>query len=143
MLKIEAIGFLGKDAELKTLQNGNKVINFSIAHTDRYKNSKGEQVEKTTWVECAYFTEKDGVLAFLVKGKQVYIEGTPEVRTWESNGKHGASLSVRIREVKLLGSGSEFTKQAQSSNNSQSASSSATSANKAEEPVQNLDDLPF
>jgi single-strand DNA-binding protein len=107
MLNLEAIGFLGKDAEKKTLQSGKTVINFSIAHTERYKDSKGDSVEKTTWVECAYWTEKDGILKYLVKGKQVYITGTPEVRTWEANGKHGASISVRIRDVQLLGGATE------------------------------------
>lgn len=142
MLKLEAIGFLGKDAEQKTLQSGKKVINFSIAHTERWKDNQGQQQERTTWVECAYWTEKDGILKYLVKGKQVYIEGVPEVRTYESNGKHGASLSVRIREVQLLGSGSEVK--------------STGTEQKAQAPVHNMnnnssaggdddriDDLPF
>lgn len=107
MLKLEAIGHLGKDAEQKTLPSGKTVINFSIAHTDRWKDNQGQQQEKTTWIECAYWTEKTKIMEYLKKGKQVYVEGTPEVRTWESNGKSGAGITVRIREIQLLGVGGE------------------------------------
>lgn len=112
MLKLEAIGFLGKDAEKKTLDSGKTVINFSIAHAERWKDKSGQQQERTTWVECAYWSEKTGIFEYLKKGKQVYIEGVPEIRTWEGkDGKTGASMSVRIREIQLLGSGSEMKKE--------------------------------
>lgn len=102
MIKLTAIGNLGKDAIINQV-NGKQVINFSIAHTEKF-TSNGEQKEKTTWVECAYWSDSK-VGAYLTKGTQVYIEGQPEVRTYEANGKAGASLTVRIFNIQLLGGG--------------------------------------
>lgn len=97
MIKLMVIGNLGKDATVNTVNNKN-VINFSVAHTEKYNDK-----EKTTWVECAYWSEKTGIAPYLKKGQQVYVEGQPEVRTWESNGKSGASLQIRVISVQLLG----------------------------------------
>lgn len=103
MIKLTAIGNLGKDCLVNTV-NSKNVINFSVAHTEKFKDSTGTQKEKTIWLECAYWTDKTGIAPYLKKGQQVYIEGQPEVRTYESNGKTGASLTVRIMSVQLLGS---------------------------------------
>lgn len=101
MVKIQCIGHLGKDAVVNNV-NGKSVINFSLAHTESFKNSQGEKQEKTTWVDCAYWTDKTAIAPYLKKGTQIYIEGQPEVRTYESNGKTGATLSCRIASVQLL-----------------------------------------
>jgi single-strand DNA-binding protein len=103
MIKLMVIGNLGKDCIVNTV-NGKNVINFSIAHTEKFKDSTGAQREKTTWVECAYWTDRTGISPYLKKGTQVYAEGTPEVRTYQTNdGKSGASLSLRVQTVQLLG----------------------------------------
>ncbi len=134
MLKLEAIGFLGKDAVVNQ-PNGKPVINFSIAHTEKWKDSKGEQQERTTWVECAYWTEKQGIVPYLKKGTQVWVEGVPEVRTYETkDGKSGASLSLRIREIQLLGKGTEIK------NSQTPAPQQQQAPAKSDE---NLDDMPF
>jgi single-strand DNA-binding protein len=104
MIKLMVIGNLGKDCIVNTV-NGKNVINFNIAHTEKFKDSTGAQREKTTWVECAYWTDRTGISPYLKKGTQVYAEGTPEVRTYQTNdGKSGASLSLRVQTVQLLGS---------------------------------------
>jgi single-strand DNA-binding protein len=104
MIKLMVIGNLGKDCIVNTV-NGKNVINFSIAHTEKFKDSTGAQREKTTWVECAYWTDRTGISPYLKKGTQIYAEGTPEVRTYQTNdGKSGASLSLRVQTVQLLGS---------------------------------------
>lgn len=102
MLKLTAIGHLGKDSIVNNV-NGRQVINFSVAHSEKYKDAQGQQVEKTTWVDCAYWSDSK-VGPYLKKGVQVYVEGTPEVRTYPKNdGTTGASLSVRVFSVQLLG----------------------------------------
>ena len=104
MIKLMVIGNLGKDCIVNTV-NGKNVINFNVAHTEKFKDSTGAQREKTTWVECAYWTDRTGIAPYLKKGTQVYAEGTPEVRTYQTNdGKSGASLSLRVQSVQLLGS---------------------------------------
>ena len=103
MIKLQIIGNLGKDCVVNTV-NGKNVINFTVAHTEKFKDSQGNQQEKTTWVDCAYWTDKTAISPYLTKGKQVFAEGTPEVRTFtRQDGTAGASLSLRVREVQLLG----------------------------------------
>src|SRR5688572_1796070 len=103
MIKMQVIGNLGKDCVVNTV-NGKNVINFTVAHTEKYKDSQGNNQEKTTWVDCAYWTDRTAVAPYLTKGTQVYVEGTPEVRSFQRNdGTAGASLSMRVREVQLLG----------------------------------------
>jgi single-strand DNA-binding protein len=103
MIKMQVIGNLGKDCVVNAV-NGKNVINFTVAHTEKYKDSQGSNQEKTTWVDCAYWTDRTAVAPYLTKGTQVYVEGTPEVRSFTRNdGTAGASLSLRVREVQLLG----------------------------------------
>ena len=104
MIKLQVIGNLGKDCTTNAV-NGKNVINFSVAHTERYKDAQGNQQERTTWVDCAYWTERLGIAPYLRKGQMVYVEGSPEVRTFTRNdGSAGASLVLRVLNVQLLGS---------------------------------------
>ena len=57
MIRISVIGRLGQDAVVNTV-NGKTVINFSMAYSEKFKNQQGEDVDKTTWVSCAYWTDK-------------------------------------------------------------------------------------
>ena len=103
MIKMQVIGNLGKDCVVNTV-NGKNVINFTVAHTEKYKDSQGNNQEKTTWVDCAYWTDRTAIAPYLQKGQQVFVEGAPEVRSYTRNdGTAGASLSLRVREVQLLG----------------------------------------
>jgi len=144
MIKMQVIGRLGKDCIVNTV-NGKNVINFSVAHSERYKDSQGNLQEKTTWVDCAYWTDRTAVAPYLVKGVQVYVEGTPEARAFSrQDGTAGASLSVRVREVQLLGSKAEGTGGStptySNSGNTGTASGSYASADTITEAS---DDLPF
>lgn len=107
MIKLQVIGNLGKDCVTNTV-NGKNVINFNVAHTEKFKDAQGNQKDKTIWVECAYWTERTGIAPYLRKGTQVYVEGSPEVRTYPKNdGTTGASLTLRVLNVQLLGSRGE------------------------------------
>lgn len=107
MIKMQVIGRLGKDCVVNAV-NGKNVINFTVAHSEKYKDSQGNNQEKTTWVDCAYWTDRTAVAPYLTKGTQVYVEGSPEVRSFQrQDGTAGASLSMRVREVQLLGSKNE------------------------------------
>lgn len=109
MIKMQIIGNLGKDCVVNTV-NGKNVINFTVAHTEKYKDSQGNNQEKTTWVDCAYWTDRTAIAPYLQKGTQVFAEGAPEVRSFTRNdGTAGASLSLRVREIQLLGRRGENT----------------------------------
>ncbi|WP_336515729.1 single-stranded DNA-binding protein [Pollutibacter soli] len=137
MIKLQVIGRLGKDCATNTV-SGKNVINFSVAHSEKFKDSAGALKERTTWVECSYWTERTGIAPYLKKGQQVYVEGAPEVRSYSKNdGTAGASLNLRVFSVQLLGS-SERTESTQASNSFGSNGIPVTSD--MSEPV---DDLPF
>ena len=144
MIKMQVIGNLGKDCTVNTV-NGKNVINFTVAHTEKYRDSSGNNQEKTTWVDCAYWTDRTAVAPYLQKGTQVFVEGTPEVRSFTRNdGTAGASLSLRVREVQLLGRkgdnnmGGSPASENNSYNSSRQESPAAASVN---DDV--ADDLPF
>ena len=112
MIKLAIIGHLGKDANIANV-NGATVINFNVAHTESFKNTAGEKVEKTIWVGCAWWTDKTAIVPFLKKGTQVYCEGQPDVNLYQTqDGRHGAEIKLRIGMVQLLGSADRNTTQA-------------------------------
>ena len=145
MIKLQVIGNLGKDCITNTV-NGKNVMNFSVAHTEKYKDNQGNQQDKVIWVECAYWSDRTAVAPYLKKGTQVYVEGTPEVRTYPKNdGTTGVSLSMRVQSVQLLGgnkpsSPGDYNNPAQNSSFSGSSSSNQVNPSNITEPV---DDLPF
>lgn len=149
MIKLQVIGNLGKDGVVNNV-NGKNVINFSVAHTEKFKDAQGVQKDKTIWVECAYWTDRTGIAPYLKKGTQVYAEGQPDIRSYTTkDGTQGTSLSLRVSSVQLLGGrndnqGSEMSggsnyQSHQPSYNQPSAQSGA-SASDITEP---MDDLPF
>ncbi len=106
MLKLQIIGRLGGDAEIKTKGDGLRWIAFSVAHSEKFK-SKGEEAEKTTWLRCTkWLREGDSiaVVQYMKKGGQVYVEGMPSINTFtDDNGQHHASLELRVSHIELLG----------------------------------------
>jgi single-strand DNA-binding protein len=138
MIKLQIIGNLGKDCVVNTV-NGKNVINFTVAHTEKYRDSQGNNQEKTTWVDCAYWTDKTAISPYLTKGKQVFVEGTPEVRSFtRQDNTAGASLSLRVRDIQLLGGRGET-----GSTPSAVASAPSSSVPSPADITEPVDDLPF
>src|SRR5439155_4608935 len=146
MIKMQVIGNLGKDCVVNTV-NGKNVINFTVAHTEKYKDSQGNLQEKTTWADCAYWTDRTAVAQYLTKGKQVFVEGQPEARSFQRNdGTPGASLSLRVREVQLLGGRSDSnggSTPSYSNTAANAGSSTPTTIPSPSEITEPIDDLPF
>lgn len=143
MIKMQIIGNLGKDCIVNTV-NGKSVINFTVAHTEKYKDNQGVMQEKTTWVDCAYWTDRTAIAQYLTKGKQIYAEGQPEARSFQRNdGTPGSSLSLRIREVQLLGGREGGSGAPAYSNTPATTASSNNAVPAASEVTEPIDDLPF
>lgn len=141
MIKMQVIGNLGKDCVVNTV-NGKNVINFTVAHTEKFKDSQGNPQERTTWVDCAYWVDRTGLAQYLTKGKQVFVEGQPEARSFQRNdGTPGASLSLRVREVQLLGGRGESA--GPGNYQSTPAAASAGSGGGSDASDNAVDDLPF
>ncbi len=109
--KVIIIGNLGRDPEVRTFQNGGKVVNLRIATSENWKDKNtGERREKTEWHSVAIFNENIGRIAeqYLKKGSTVYIEGQLETRKWQDqSGQDRYSTEIVIRpfkgEMTLLG----------------------------------------
>jgi single-strand DNA-binding protein len=95
------VGRLGKDPETRTFQDGGKVVNFSLATTERWKDkTSGEPKERTEWHNIAIFNEALAEVAerYLTKGALVYLEGQNETRVWEKNGQKHYTTEVVLRQ---------------------------------------------
>lgn len=136
MIKMSVIGHLGRDCTINNV-NGKSVMNFTVAHSEKFKDAQGNQKEKTIWVDCAYWSDRTAIAAYLKKGTQVYVEGHPDIRTYTTkDGSFGASLVLRVGSVQLLG-GKEQSGPPQQTKQSEPAKPGASD-------VQDVnDDLPF
>jgi single-strand DNA-binding protein len=103
------IGHLGGDAEINRMPNNSLVARFSLAVNDSYKDSKGNKVDKTTWITCKIwgkYVEKIG--SFLTKGKQVFVQGKCTMSKYKDrNGIERTGVYFSISKVVLLGSSSK------------------------------------
>ncbi|MBS1599626.1 MAG: single-stranded DNA-binding protein [Bacteroidetes bacterium] len=143
MIKLQIIGNLGKDCITNTV-NGKNVINFNVAHTEKFRDAQGNQKDKTIWVECAYWTDRTGVAPYLKKGTQVYAEGTPEVRTYPKNdGTTGVSLTLRVFTVQLLGSRTGDYAGGGGENYASQAAPAGSNIPSPSDITAPIDDLPF
>lgn len=126
------VGRLGKDAEIKELEGGKKVLNFSIAVDD------GKD-RPAIWISCAKWSEKTAVAQYLTKGTQVAVSGTINLRKWESQNGMGAELTLRVNDIRLIGG-----KPANEQSTGNSANESQQSAAIQEPTIDELSqDLPF
>ena len=145
MIKLQVIGNLGKDCVTNTV-NGKNVINFNVAHTEKFRDAQGNQKEKTIWVDCAYWTDRTGIAPYLKKGTQVYVEGAPEVKTYPKNdGTTGTSLSLRVASVQLLGSkqGGDYSGIGGNEGAMQQSAPAARNIPAPSDVTEPIDDLPF
>ena len=110
--KVILIGRLGKDPEVRSFQNGGKVVNFSLATSETWNDrASGERKEKTDWHNIVIKNEKIGEIAekYLKKGSSVYIEGKIETRKWtdQASGQDKFTTEVIVGpfrgELTLLG----------------------------------------
>jgi single-strand DNA-binding protein len=110
--KVILVGNLGRDPEVRSFQNGGKVVNLRIATSETWRDrNSGERKERTEWHSVAIFSEPLGRIAeqYLRKGSKVYIEGQLETRKWQDqNGQDRYSTEVVLRpyrgELTLLDS---------------------------------------
>jgi single-strand DNA-binding protein len=102
--KVILIGNLGRDAETKYTPSGASVTNFSLATTRRWKDQQsGEWKEQTDWHRVKYW-RAENVANYLTKGKQVYVEGRLETRSYDDkDGKKVYTTEVVCEHLVLLG----------------------------------------
>ena len=128
------LGNLGKDPEIRRLDDGRAVANFSIATSESYKNKAGEKVTNTEWHNIVLWSPLAEIAEnYLKKGSQVYIEGKISNRSYEDKEGVKKYISEVVgRDITLLGRAPEPQQQ----------NDSSSTENDNTEAVQE-DDLPF
>ena len=111
--KVTLVGNLGRDPEIRAMQNGDKIVQLSIATSDRWKDKNSvEQRERTEWHRVVIFNDALGKIAeqYLKKGSTVYLEGQLQTRKWtdQQSGQDKYTTEVVLQryrgELTLLGS---------------------------------------
>ena len=102
--KVILIGNLGRDPEVRSFQNGGKVVNLRIATSESWRDKQsGERKERTEWHSVAIFNEGIAKVAeqYLRKGSKVYIEGQIETRKWQDqSGADRYTTEIVLRPYK-------------------------------------------
>ena len=98
------IGRLTRDAEVYTTPQDKKVVNFSVAINDSYRNKQGERIEQTSYFDCSYWISPNVAIIF-IKGSLVELTGRVSTRAWTANnGELRSSLNFHTATIKLHGS---------------------------------------
>lgn len=86
--KVILVGNLGRDPEVRNTQDGTRIVNFTLATSERWKDkASGEMRDRTEWHRVVIFNDKLGEIAerYLRKGSKVYLEGALQTRKWTGN----------------------------------------------------------
>lgn len=102
--KVILVGNLGKDPEVRSTQTGGKIVNFTLATSESWKDkSSGERKEKTEWHRVAVFNPNLADIAerYLRKGSKVYVEGQLQTRKWtDQNGQERYTTEVVLQQFR-------------------------------------------
>jgi single-strand DNA-binding protein len=108
--KVTLIGHLGKDPELKYTPNNVPVATFSVATTERFKDRDGNWQDRTEWHNIVAWQRTAEIAhEYLKKGRQVYIEGRLQTRSWDdkNTGEKKYRTEVVVTDMVLLGGARE------------------------------------
>ena len=99
------MGNVGKDPEFKILSNGQPVVNFSVATTDRWiDKDSGQQKEAVEWHSVVAFRKLAELIERRVKkGSHVYIEGRLKTRSWDKDGVKHFKTEIEASKIEFLG----------------------------------------
>ncbi|WP_040679644.1 single-stranded DNA-binding protein [Niabella aurantiaca] len=105
--KVQLIGHLGNDPEVKAIASGKKMARFSIATNERYQNTKGEKVTETQWHNLVAWGKLADIAArYLEKGREVMVEGKLVNRQYDDkNGQKKYTTEIQVQELLLLSGG--------------------------------------
>jgi single-strand DNA-binding protein len=103
--KVQLIGNLGNDPEVRSMPDGTAVASITLATTESWKDKDQQRQEHTEWHRVSFFGRLAEVVGeFLSKGSQVYVEGKLHTRKWEDkDGQTRYTTEIRADEMKMLG----------------------------------------
>src|SRR6476659_252643 len=105
--KVQLIGNLGRDAEMRYTPGGAAVATLNLATTDVFKDRQGQKQEATEWHRIVLWGKTAESLSnYLTKGKQIYVEGKLQTRKWQDkDGNDRYTTEIRADRITLLGGG--------------------------------------
>ena len=106
--KVILVGNLGRDAEVRSTPRGDTVATLNLATTETWNDREGQRQEKTEWHRVVLWGKQaDSLKQYLVKGKQIYVEGKLQTRQWDDkDGNKRYTTEIKADRITLLGSGS-------------------------------------
>lgn len=116
--RVEIIGRLGKDPELRNAQNGTAICNMTIATDESYTDREGNRQERTEWHRVVvYQRQAENCANYLHKGSLVFVEGSLQTRKWQNQqGQDQYTTEIKAQRVQFLdpknGGGAEPRQQA-------------------------------
>jgi single-strand DNA-binding protein len=139
--KVILVGNLGKDPEIRHLDNGRAVTNFSLATSEFYKNKNGEKVTNTEWHNLVLWTPLAEIAdKYLRKGNQIYVEGKLQTRSYDDkDGIKRYTTEVVVQNMTMLGSKNDGN----SDSNANDYSKNSASDEGVPAFNEETDDLPF
>jgi single-strand DNA-binding protein len=152
--KVILVGNLGRDPEVRNMQDGGKVVNISVATSEAWKDkASGERRDRTEWHRVVIFNDRlaDVAEKYLKKGSKVYLEGQLQTRKWtDQSGQERYSTEIVLQkyrgELSLLDARSEGSQSdySESSRHDESQAPSRSYAGEKEGMAAELDDeIPF
>ena len=99
------VGRLGKDPEIRYTPSGTAIANFTMATSENYKDKDGQKQERTEWHRIVAFGKLAEICGeYLAKGKQVYIEGRIQTRSWDDkDGNKKYMTEIVANTMQMLG----------------------------------------
>lgn len=141
--KVQLIGNLGRDAELRYTPAGAAVASINMATTEVWNDKAGQKQEKTEWHRVVIWGKMAESLAeYLVKGKQIYVEGRLQTKSWEKDGVTRYATDVRADRVLLLGGGQKKDAGHGAPHPADAETAAVGASTQAGAPVDD-DDIPF
>ncbi len=145
--KVIIVGRLGQDPEMKAVGQGATVTRLNVATSENWMGKDGQKQERTEWHRIVVWGKLAEICGkYLAKGRQVYVEGRLQTRSWEDNGQKKYSTEIVANTVQFLGSADNQTS-AQSGASASTQSQAGADFNFADfgpEPAFNQsEDIPF
>lgn len=141
--KVELIGRLGKDPEVRYMTTGDAVANVSLATTETWKDKQGQKQEKTEWHNLVFYRRQAEVVGeYLKKGALIHIEGKLTTEKYQKDGEDRYATKIVVTEMIMLG-GNNKAADENHHDAAPAASTTAGSSNKGTKPAQSAVKEPF
>ena len=102
------VGRLTRDCNLRYTQNGSPIISFTVAVNRSKRNADGSWGDEASFIDCVYFGQNSqSISQYLIKGKQVAVQGELRQSKWESDGQQRSRLDVVVNTLSLLSGGNQ------------------------------------